>query len=219
MTRRGCSPLRDGRKQCILSSFFVSYTLTGPILSLSLPFLINYTCSSPFPSSHAWPFHFSQKKCYGRPPTGSVPLHTCISPDVFYSSKSLSVCLSLFIFLSLCLYHPLCLFVSFFCPLPPFLSSPSQSLCLCFSLRLSLSAHKSPEKTGIHFHGTVHILAQRLPPSLFMAFQTSDILCFYDKSICSGFLSSLNWPFLLLLLLLPRTSTFLLLTPFSSLQT
>lgn len=134
-----------------------------------------------------------------------------------------SVCLLVSIYFSLSLsLSPslsLCLFFLSSLPLPPFLSSPSQSLCLCFSLRLSLSAHKSPEKTGIHFHGTVHILAQRLPPSLFMAFQTSDILCFYDKSICSGFLSSLNWPFLLLLFLLPRTSTFLLLTPFSSLQT
>lgn len=120
MTRRGCSPLRDGRKQCILSSFFVSYTLTGPILSLSLPFLINYTCSSPFPSSHAWPFHFSQKKCYGRPPTGRVPLHTCISPDVFYSSKSvcLSACLYLFfsLFVSITLSVSLSLFSVLYLP-------------------------------------------------------------------------------------------------------
>lgn len=163
---------------------------------------------------------FLTKEMLRTPTNGTcAAAYLYISWCVLLFKVCLSVCLSLFIFLSLCLYHPLCLFVSFFCPLPPFLSSPSQSLCLCFSLRLSLSAHKSPEKTGIHFHGTVHILAQRLPPSLFMAFQTSDILCFYDKSICSGFLSSLNWPFLLLLFLLPRTSTFLLLTPFSSLQT
>lgn len=87
--REGCSPLRDGRKQCILSSssFFVSYTLMAPVLSLSLPFLINYVCSSHFPPRHSWPFHFLHKKLS----LSLVPPCLCLSltkPESLFVHKS-----------------------------------------------------------------------------------------------------------------------------------